>query len=140
MRLRAALVLIVCEDRALVLRRRPDDRSFAHSWCLPGGGVESDETIEQAAARETAEETGLHITPGQPLGQRVVPLERRDLTFEIHLFCARSESDAVVISEEHIAYRWLTRDEARRADEDLPGGLAGETTRELLRRFAEEEL
>ena len=53
---------------------------------------------------------------------------------------ARSESDSVVLSDEHVAFRWLDRDEAGRAADELPGGLAGETTRELLERFARGEL
>ncbi len=31
-------------------------------WALPGGLVEDDETTEEAAVRETAEETGLRVT------------------------------------------------------------------------------
>ena len=31
-------------------------------WALPGGLVEDDETPEQAAVRETAEETGFHVS------------------------------------------------------------------------------
>lgn len=123
-----------------MLRRRADDRSFAHSWCLPGGGAGGDETAARAAERETFEETGLRVSVGEALGTRGVPLAPRGVTFEIHMFDARSDSGEVVISDEHIAHRWLTRDEARRADAELPGGLAGETTRELLRRFADGEL
>lgn len=42
-------------DRLLLVRFWDGDRSW---WCAPGGGVEPDETDEQAALRELAEEVG----------------------------------------------------------------------------------
>ncbi|MFO7243545.1 MAG: NUDIX hydrolase, partial [Actinomycetes bacterium] len=37
-------------------------------WCLPKGHLEGDETPEQAAVREIAEETGIHGAVQEPLG------------------------------------------------------------------------
>lgn len=37
-------------------------------WTMPGGGVELDETVEQAASREVLEETGYAIEVGALIG------------------------------------------------------------------------
>jgi 8-oxo-dGTP diphosphatase len=36
-------------------------------WSMPGGGVEFDESAEDAVAREVLEETGYHVEVGRPL-------------------------------------------------------------------------
>ena len=36
-------------------------------WTLPGGGVEFEESLEAAVAREVFEETGFHVAVGRPL-------------------------------------------------------------------------
>lgn len=38
------------------------------SWAQPGGFLEVDETVNQAAIRETWEETGLYVEPGEIVG------------------------------------------------------------------------
>ncbi|HEY8432240.1 MAG TPA: NUDIX domain-containing protein [Sandaracinaceae bacterium] len=135
-RVNAAVVLVVHDGRALVLRRRPDDRSFAHQWCLPGGRIEPGEAPDETAVREIAEETGLTIRVERALGPREIHLRERKLRIAIHRFVARASGSAVRLSDEHVDARWLTRDEAARAEAVLPSGLAGEVTRELLERFA----
>lgn len=53
-----AQVVLLRDDRILMaLHRRQHD----HYWVLPGGGVEPNETPEEAAVREVQEETGLDI-------------------------------------------------------------------------------
>ena len=47
----------VIEDGRVLLTQRED----VEVWCLPGGQVESGESLAQAAVREVREETGLEI-------------------------------------------------------------------------------
>lgn len=39
---------------------------YAGNWLLPGGGVEPGESLAAAAVRETAEETGCHVSACSP--------------------------------------------------------------------------
>ena len=54
-------VAVVKDDKILVVRRVAYDDTLAGAWELPGGGVDSNETIEQGAIRELLEETGLEV-------------------------------------------------------------------------------
>jgi 8-oxo-dGTP pyrophosphatase MutT (NUDIX family) len=52
----------------VITRRAPRLRSHAGQWALPGGSRDPGETIEDAALREMAEETGLELGPDAVLG------------------------------------------------------------------------
>ena len=51
----------------IVLGKRRRDRS-SHTWSLPKGTPSGDESIEQTALREVAEETGLDVEIVAPVG------------------------------------------------------------------------
>ena len=52
--------IVIPMEEGMVLVRRGND-PFEGQWALPGGFVEVGETVEQAAVRETEEETGLKV-------------------------------------------------------------------------------
>jgi 8-oxo-dGTP diphosphatase len=55
----ADIVLITLEKRPRVLLIKRKSDPFAGSWALPGGYVEEQEPLRDAARRELKEETGL---------------------------------------------------------------------------------
>jgi 8-oxo-dGTP diphosphatase len=64
--------VVIPSDAGIVLIRRGSD-PFEGRWALPGGFVEIGETVEEAAARETAEETGLAVEISRLVGVYSAP-------------------------------------------------------------------
>lgn len=67
-----AAVVVACDTRGRVLLQLRDDLpgvAAPGQWCIFGGGVEGDEGLADAAAREFHEETGVSLPPDrfQPL-------------------------------------------------------------------------
>lgn len=59
--------LPITDDGRLVLIRRGLEPGLG-AWAQPGGFLEVDETVGEAAVRETLEETGLIVRPGEIVG------------------------------------------------------------------------
>jgi len=59
--------LPITDAGEIVLIRRGIEPGLG-SWAQPGGFLEVDETVNQAAIRETFEETGLLVEPGEIVG------------------------------------------------------------------------
>lgn len=57
----------VTDSGELVLIRRGIEPAYG-TWSQPGGFLEVDETVAEAAIRETLEETGLIVEPGEIIG------------------------------------------------------------------------
>jgi 8-oxo-dGTP pyrophosphatase MutT (NUDIX family) len=121
----SARLLIVNQDQRLLLFR------FVHKtgalagqdfWATPGGGVEDGETMEQAAIRELAEETGLRrLSVGSEVAQREVAMQLPDgehVVSDESYFLVRVTDDTLSraqwTDEERdvmVEHRWWSRDE-----------------------------
>lgn len=72
---RSSRALLVAADMVLLAEHRT--HAGPSVWVAPGGGIEGDETLHEALAREVFEETGLLITAAQhlrPVWVQTVPL------------------------------------------------------------------
>ena len=61
----ATMAVFSTDNQRVLLFKREDFRI----WALPGGNVEQGETLEEAAIRETYEETGYHVQITRPVGE-----------------------------------------------------------------------
>jgi dATP pyrophosphohydrolase len=109
-----------------LLLRRAGDEPTAGLWLPVMGRIEPGETAARAAIRETREETGL--TPAQLYQIDPVHtffLAATDTIQMTPVFAAPVPTDAaVVLSQEHDAFRWLSAERAS-AEVAWPGQRAG---------------
>lgn len=143
-------VVLDIDERVLLFQiREPLDPDQRICWELPGGGIDAGETYRDAILRELAEETGIHVRPGD-LGS---PTWRRRVTFRHDGF--RRLQDEVVVAvrlnesapeirnadqsaaeqENYLGFRWWPVAEIESSTERFyPGRLPA-----LIRRFLEGE-
>ena len=74
-----AAAVIVQDGRLLLVRRRVAEGSLR--WQVPAGQIEPGESPEDAAVRETFEETGLVVAARRQLGDRVHPNTKRQMFY-----------------------------------------------------------
>ena len=140
---RTAARLLVLDDQQRVLLFRQGDGHGREFWATPGGGVESGETLEQAARREAAEElgaTGIELTQlwsGHSEFMFAKSQVLQDETFFLVRGCSAvlgCDVAALHNRERILEMRWWTVDEIDAADEPLyPTDLAVRVTAHLGR-------
>lgn len=113
-----AAAVVVHDGRVLLVRRRVKEGSL--SWQFPAGAVEDGETREEAAVRETSEETTLTVRALKVLGERVHPATGRTMSYTA---CEVIEGEPTVGDPEELdAVEWV---EHGKLAEYVPYGFYG---------------
>jgi 8-oxo-dGTP pyrophosphatase MutT (NUDIX family) len=104
--LKAAGVWFLARDTGRYLYLLRNDPKHPGTWGLPGGKIESGETLLGGMERECREELGSF-----PEYERLIPLEKftsGDQGFEYHTWvCVLANEFHPVLNHEHHGYAWI---------------------------------
>jgi len=106
-----SLVLVVHDNRILILRRSAWDKDSSFVWCFPGGGVEKGESFVQAASRELYEEANISLPPYRlnHLGTWLYGSQ------QLHVYIGKAYTFHVkLLDGEHDRYAWIRPNELNR--------------------------
>ena len=117
----------ICEynNKILLLKLRSISAHDAGKWEIPGGKVKKNEFFDDALRREYMEETGLEIEIDSlynAIQKNFTACKTGESIKSIQLIMKVStNTDEIVISDEHAMYGWFTKDEIRKmiADNEL---------------------
>lgn len=108
--LAASAVVTDPGGRVLLVERGRDPQRGR--WSVPGGRVEHGESLEEAAVRETLEETGLRVVVGRELWTVQVPVgDGRE--YEVHGFAASVVGGLLAAGDDAAEVRWVAPGELR---------------------------
>jgi 8-oxo-dGTP diphosphatase len=101
---------VICDDAGRVLLVQRGREPQRGRWSVPGGKVEPGETLEQAAAREALEETGLRVRIGVVLWW--LPIRAGDgRVYEVHDFVATVTGGTLIPGDDAADALWVGRTE-----------------------------
>jgi len=104
--MREPLEVAVCVIRKgrkfLIAQRSPHD-SFGGFWEFPGGKQKEEESLEDCATREAAEEVGIDLEIERPL--RVLKNPYGDPVLNLHFFMCSAKHERLVKKSRR--YRWV---------------------------------
>ncbi len=107
--------LISNDKGEFLLIKRSGGQSHPDKWELPGGKLDSFESLEVNLVREVLEETGLLIENIYPNIHSYLKIENqgvyKGVTFVNIMSVAKAKTLDVRLDEDHTSYRWLPSDQ-----------------------------
>lgn len=111
-----AATYVKFNDMLLLLQLAPNKRE-AGLWGVPAGKLEIDEAPMEGAKRELFEETGIDTNEDSFRSLGSLYIRKPDIDYIYHLFSINLDfQPPIVLSTEHVSYKWVSRGEA----ENLP--------------------
>jgi 8-oxo-dGTP diphosphatase len=109
--------LIIKNNEGMVLLLQRANSAYSQgSWCLPGGKIDYNQTIEQTVAKELAEETALTAVSSKFLFyQDSLPLAEGKMHC-INLYFECTVSGDIVLNEESGEYAWIRKEDVLKYD------------------------
>lgn len=124
-----ATAIIHKDGRYLIVKRNPDRKVFPDRWCVPGGGLETEDyintpkttpdawyfAVENSLKREIKEETGLEVGKLNYLLDLVFIRPDGIPVVNLSYYCDW-KSGEIKLNEENVDYKWVTFEEAKNYD------------------------
>lgn len=101
------------KEEILLVKRSNTDDFLPGFWEMPGGGTDTGEHPARALQRELKEEVGLDVEIGKPLAVDDYFMEKENEKIhrvEIFFACFSKNTQPIVLSHEHSAYKWVAMD------------------------------
>ncbi len=105
---RVALLFIVIDNEALLFKRSEDETTNPGKYGMLGGGIEKNETPEEAIVREIREEAGVELKSFKPLKKYIYNNECELNVFYTNEFPI---DDVVLDKNEHTSYKYFTMEQ-----------------------------
>lgn len=102
------------KNQVLLVKRSDIDTFLPGYWELPGGGVNENETPQEALKREIKEEVGLTVSINESLGANQYTLEEHGEKIpktEMCFSCMSDSLEKINLSNEHSEYKWISKEE-----------------------------
>ncbi len=125
MRTRYVVVGVIENEKGQILlgKMYKDKGVYPGQWAIPGGGIEENETLDQALKREIKEETGLEVISYTPsyfnayeVTKRYGDGKKEDLYMVCFHFLCKARGEVHHSNDEFEEIRWFDKDGLRNLD------------------------